>query len=288
MIGSLTLLVLIGLASGMSFGSYVSETQKEVDGRSAEFSINVMNLGQEDLTVSLSSRNSDSGTVTSPSEIPLQPSEVTSDPDTGLDEDEEWLLLANGKYVKTKKIPVVFVADEGSQHEFTVDLDAEVTGSPIQPSPGSDYSTAQKVVQSRSYRFEVSTSGVPGEADQDQESPGNDNPQSSSETTDDSSFSSAASGIVDGARDFLGQDSDSEQEEAGEEDQQQTEDDGESQSTQTEETTPETGEDDESSETPGSQATGGFFAQTAANPVTATLLVGMMASVGYLMMVIAG
>lgn len=285
----LVMVVLSGLASGMSFGSYVSTNEKQVDGRSAEFTINMMNLGEEKLNVEINSRNTETGTITTPSEVPLPPSQTSENPEKDLGDDEEWLLLSDGEYVKTKKVPVVFVANEAGNHEFRIDLNAEVSGNQLPGQIGSDYSTAQKVVQSRSYTFEVSRSSNPSGGNE----AGNTAEGTSSETgtqTESSSISSDPSGIVDRARDLLNQDSDSSSQES--QDQQANEEESDQTSSEEDELDDVQQEsssspDNNRSEPASSSATGGFFEQTSSNPVTTVLLLGVMASIGYLVTVIA-
>lgn len=287
----------IGLVSGISFGSYVSNDQKSVEGSSAEFSIKIVNLGEEKLDISISGE-SDEGDIRAPSSISLEPSEPTSNPSGELESDEEWFLLDDNKYVKAKTLPVIFVA-QGQRnlvnHKFKVNLDAQRSSNSINQNGEEDYNTAQKVVQSRSYDFTVSTGSSASNSDGSRQSENSNTQESTNQdSAAGSALSSAArasSNFAQSARDFFGNnddETDNKDVERTSEDQSEQESEQPDGFEDSSDNREESGSDSDDTEgsAQSSSITGQFIDQTTSNSSTATLLAGVLISITYLFTVI--
>ncbi|MFB6204373.1 MAG: hypothetical protein ABEJ75_01875 [Candidatus Nanohaloarchaea archaeon] len=156
---------LVSTAAGASFGSFSSGTEKTVNGRTATFTIEVLNLGSSPLHIELEAYQVDSD-VTVRFNAPgsgfnsftLPPSEVTSDPSS----DASWFLLKNGKYVQTSEIKVKAFLDRARPDNvahFKVRVKAS-TATPDSGYSGSQTNPTQSVVQVRSYSYTVRTSAA--------------------------------------------------------------------------------------------------------------------------------
>ncbi|MFB6208337.1 MAG: hypothetical protein ABEJ69_03230 [Candidatus Nanohaloarchaea archaeon] len=156
-------ILLVSTVAGASFGSFTSKTEKSVDGRTATYTISVLNLGSSPMEIELEPyRVDDDLTIRfdAPGDgfnsFTLPPSEVTSNPSDG----KSWFLLKNGKYAETRKIKVKAFMDKARPDNiarFKVRLKA-APSTPESDYDGGQANPTQNVVQVREYSYTMETS----------------------------------------------------------------------------------------------------------------------------------
>lgn len=102
---SLSVIFLISVSSGASFGSYPVDSEKEVESLQASFRLALFNPGNTTASVKLSTERSKDYNVTFPEKVIVEPSKVTKTPSGS-----GWFHLGDGSYTSTEKV------------EFTVDI----------------------------------------------------------------------------------------------------------------------------------------------------------------------
>ena len=146
------LTVLLVAATAASFGSFASQTEKNINGNQASFDVNVFNLGEKTYQLEINSEDVEGAGIYHPDSYTIAPSKKTSNPEEG----GNWFTMENGEYVKTAEIPVDFqkLPDTDKRNfEFMVTVKA-------MPQAGEEVegSTYHKLQQVRTYTFNVETS----------------------------------------------------------------------------------------------------------------------------------
>ncbi|MFT4892370.1 MAG: hypothetical protein ACI8Z7_000142 [Candidatus Nanohaloarchaea archaeon] len=276
-------LMLVSLASASSFGSFSSDTTKQIDSSETRFSISVFNLGNQTLQLSINSTQPEGASIVHEDEIELEPSEVTRNPSG----DKQWFLTSNNRYVETTEIPVRFFRDaDASRDNFEFTVDIQASSSINEGESG----VVQNIVQVRSYSYQVETDvdnvNSPDD-DQGDETDSSDPGQSPGNGgTDDLSPGDAIGGIGD-AIGGIGEDQE-EQDESN-----QNENNGEDETDQNQDSpadrnsdSPGDGENTNTNSGESDSLTGRFLQSASVNGTTIVMFLFMAGSVVYFVRVI--
>jgi hypothetical protein len=267
----------VATVSASSFGSFSSETEKEIDSLETGFTISVFNLGNETLSLNVTSSDPEGASIVHENEFELEPSEVTRNPSG----DKSWFLTSNNRYVETTEIPIRFFRDSDTSRnnfDFTVDIRAstavEEGGSGV----------VQNIVQVRSYSYQVETdfSGS-GSSPDEPDSP--DAPEQSPEPADPGSIVDDvgdAIGGIGGDQDQGDQETETGTGDTGSDDSTDNTDNPDSEDSSNEDS--ETGTENTSED--GNSLTGQFLQSASVNGTTIVMFVFMTGSLIYFMRVI--
>lgn len=272
-------ILIASVASAMSFGSVVGDQERTIEGMTTTFNIAVMNLGEDPLQISFDVHEPEGADIILPDDQEMEPSITTENPgEYELDEDYRWFLLDDGEYVMVREFPVSLISDDHNANtfDFEVELSASMGEDP-RNNIEEDYSTTQRVVQTRNYEFNVEKlASSPSEISED-EIEYMEQTDLESQDSSDSGFASripSTSEVTETARDTfdINFGDNEEEQDAGEDLEEFDEFEGE------------TEEEDETTQS--SSITGSFVEEVSSSPSTATLILGVLASFAYLIMVI--
>ncbi|MFB6199839.1 MAG: hypothetical protein ABEJ83_03095 [Candidatus Nanohaloarchaea archaeon] len=152
------LVLFITGATAVSFGTMPSEKTKTTDSRTANFYIDMINTGNENLEIELQTLETEQGETVRykiPEEYSsgfqsfiLPPSKTTRNPE----EDTNWLYRGNGKYTETARIKI---RAERSKDIQNMNFRVKVKAQQVTPENNSaeNVDPRQDVVQVRTYGF---------------------------------------------------------------------------------------------------------------------------------------
>ncbi len=136
---------LISLSSASTFGSFPEQVEKQSDDLNVEYRLNLVNLGEKDLEITLRAQNSDEYNVSFSEKIfTLEPNVVEDSP-----EGSGWYHIGNGRYTK---LETVSMDVEISRYRESNDLvfPVQVRARPVS---GEGSSVSSRLVRVRDHNF---------------------------------------------------------------------------------------------------------------------------------------
>lgn len=134
-------ILMTGTATATTFGTFQQQDTKQTDGSPVEYTVGMVNLGKEPLTVNIEASEKGLASLNLEEQVSLPPSEVSADP-----EGKNWFAIGNGKYAKITEYEFSAAARNFRNTSFTLDITArknktQATGS------------YKQIIQERSYTF---------------------------------------------------------------------------------------------------------------------------------------
>lgn len=278
-------LMLVSLASASSFGSFSSDTTKQIDSSETRFSISVFNLGNQTLQLSINSTQPEGASIVHEDKIELEPSEVTRNPSG----DKQWFLTSNNRYVETTEIPVRFFRDADTSRdnfEFTVDIQASTSINE------GESGVVQNIVQVRSYSYQVETDVDNVNSPDDDQGDETDSSDPGQSPGNGGTGGSSPGDTIGGIGDVIGG-SDGDQDQDEQDENNQNENDGEDETDQNQDSpadrnsdSPGDREDTNTNSGESDSLTGRFLQSASVNGTTVVMFLLMAGSVVYFVRVI--
>lgn len=134
-------LLMTSTATATTFGTFQQQEIKETGGEPVEYTVGMVNLGEEPLKVNIEASETGLASLNLEQNISLEPSEVSSNP-----EGRNWYALGNGSYAKITEYRFDAAARSFRNTTFTLDITAETKN----PEATGSY---KQIIQERSYTF---------------------------------------------------------------------------------------------------------------------------------------
>lgn len=134
-------ILMTGTATATTFGTFQQQETKQTGGEPVEYTVGMVNLGQEPLTVNIEASETGLVSLNFEEQVILPPSQVSGNP-----EGRSWYALGNGSYAEITEYSFTAAARNFRNTSFTLDITAETNNS-------QGAGSYKQIIQERSYSF---------------------------------------------------------------------------------------------------------------------------------------